>query len=219
MPSAAALDAGLLQALRELSTGPRRLLGIAGPPGAGKSTLAELICRTLTAERAQLLPMDGFHLAHSALERLDRAQRKGAPDTFDAAGYAHLLDRLRTQAADEVVYAPEFRRPLDEPIANALPLRGTTPLIVTEGNYLLLEEDGWAPVANLLDQVWYLEVDAAIRLEQLSGRHQRFGRSRQEALDWIARTDEPNARRIQATAHRAHKTVLWDQAAGLYRLR
>ncbi|MBT0571440.1 nucleoside/nucleotide kinase family protein [Curvibacter sp. CHRR-16] len=222
-PHSAALDAGLLQALRLLGNGPRRLLGIVGPPGAGKSTLAELVCATLNTAHAhplaQLLPMDGFHLAQSELERLGRAQRKGAPDTFDASGYAALLQRLRQQAPSEVVYAPDFRRPLDEPIANALPLWGTTPLVVTEGNYLLLAEDGWAPVAQWLDEVWYLEVDAAIRLEQLAQRHQRFGRTRQEALDWIASTDEPNARRIEATAVRAHRTVLWDAAAGLYRLR
>jgi pantothenate kinase len=92
--------------------------------------------------------MDGFHLAQVELERLGRAQRKGAPDTFDAAGYAALLRRLRTQTGDEVVYAPDFRREMEEPVAGALPVFAHTPLVITEGNYLLLQDAGWAPATG-----------------------------------------------------------------------
>jgi pantothenate kinase len=212
---AASLHLALLERLRQLASGPRRLLGVVGPPGAGKSTLASLMAQSLGAQ-AQAVPMDGFHLAQVELERLGRAQRKGAPDTFDAAGYAALLRRLRTQTGDEVVYAPDFRREIEEPVAGALPVFAHTPLVITEGNYLLLQDDGWAPVADLLDEVWYLQVDPALRLERLAGRHEQFGRSREQALAWIATTDEPNARRIKACMHRAHRRVAWDAATACF---
>ena len=202
----------LVQRLNALAGGPRRLLGVVGPPGAGKSTLAALMAQAI-GERAQAVPMDGYHLAQIELERLGRAQRKGAPDTFDAAGYAALLRRLRRQAADEIVYAPDFRREIEEPVAGALPVFAHTPLVITEGNYLLLDDDpAWAPVADLLDEVWYLDVPAALRLERLAARHIQYGRTREQALAWIAQTDEPNARRIEASAHRAGLSIGCDEA-------
>ena len=213
--AAPALHPDLLQALQALASGPRRLLGVVGAPGAGKSTLAALADAAM-GERALAVPMDGYHLAQAELVRLGRAQRKGAPDTFDAWGYAALLRRLRTQVPDEVVYAPDFQRTLEEPVAGALPVFAQTPLIVTEGNYLLLDEGPWVQVAGLLDEVWYLHVDADLRLERLAQRHQQFGRSRAEALEWIASTDEPNARRIEAVRHRAQRQVVWNQASGCF---
>ena len=212
----ASLHPALIERLQQLATGPRRLLGVVGPPGAGKSTLAALMTQSL-GERAQAVPMDGYHLAQAELERLGRAQRKGAPDTFDAAGYAALLQRLRQQREDEIVYAPDFRREIEEPVAGALPVFPGTPLIITEGNYLLLEEGAWASVALQLDEVWYLQVEPNLRLERLAQRHQRFGRSREEALAWIASTDEPNARRIEMVQHRAQRQVVWDEAQSLFR--
>lgn len=206
------LHPDLIQRLEDLAAGPRRLLGVVGPPGAGKSTLAALMAQAL-GERVQAVPMDGYHLAQVELERLGRAQRKGAPDTFDAAGYAALLRRLRQQGEGETIYAPDFRREIEEPVAGALPVFAHTPLVITEGNYLLLDDDpAWAPVADLLDQVWYLDVPAALRLERLAERHVRFGRSREQALAWIGQTDEPNARRIEASAHRAGLRIGCDEA-------
>lgn len=205
----------LLQRLHALSTGPRRLLGLVAPPGAGKSTLAALLVQAL-GQRAQAVPMDGFHLAQTELLRLGRTQRKGAPDTFDAAGYAALLQRLRHQDPDEVVYAPDFRREIEEPVAGALPVFPHTPLVITEGNYLLLDEAPWQEVAATLDEVWYLQVDTSLRLERLAARHVQFGRSREAALDWIARSDEPNARRVEASMHRAHRVVICDEGTQTY---
>lgn len=202
------LHPDLLARLHTLAQGPRRLLGLVAPPGAGKSTLAALMVQAMGA-RAQAVPMDGYHLAQAELQRLGRAERKGAPDTFDAAGYAALLQRLRRQHGDEVVYAPDFRRDLEEPVAGALPVFAHTPLVISEGNYLLLENGDWPQVTALLDEVWYLQVDDALRLERLRERHQRHGRSRAQALAWIAHTDEPNARLIEAQAHRAHAQVRW----------
>jgi pantothenate kinase len=189
--------------------GRRRLLGLVGPPGAGKSTLAAAL-HAAAPTRTQVVPMDGFHLAHVALTRLGRADRKGAPDTFDASGFVALLRRLRQQGPDEVVYAPEFRREIEEPVAGAIAIQPDTPLLIVEGNYLLLDEGPWAAVTACLDEVWYVDVDEALRLSRLLARHERFGRSPQAARDWVAQTDEPNARRIAEGRERAHRQVRWD---------
>ena len=196
-----AAELARLEAL--LADGRRKLLGLVGAPGSGKSTVAQALLDALPG-RAQVVPMDGFHLANAELGRLGRAGRKGAPDTFDGAGYVALLRRLRSQPAGETVYAPEFRREIEEPVAGAIAVRPETPLVITEGNYLLLEEGPWAGVAPLLDEVWYVEVDDRLRLERLLRRHQQFGRSLEAAQAWVAQTDEPNARRIAATRPRAH---------------
>jgi pantothenate kinase len=196
-----AAERARLEAL--LADGRRKLLGLVGAPGSGKSTVAQALLDALPG-RAQVVPMDGFHLANAELGRLGRAGRKGAPDTFDGAGYVALLRRLRTQPAGETVYAPEFRREIEEPVAGAIAVRPDTALVITEGNYLLLEEGPWAGVAPLLDEVWYVEVDDGLRMERLLRRHQQFGRSLEAAQAWVAQTDEPNARRIAATRPRAH---------------
>ena len=185
-----------------LQEGRRKILGLVGPPGCGKSTIAAALLELL-GERAVAVPMDGYHLANVELARLGRAQRKGAEDTFDSAGYVSLLRRLRNQASDEIVYAPEFRREIEEPIANAIPVFADTPLVITEGNYLLLEHGHWASVRGLIDEIWYVDVDADLRRERLVRRHMHFGRSLEAARAWVANTDEPNAVRIDATKSRA----------------
>lgn len=192
-----------------LASGQRKILGIVGPPGCGKSTLAQAVGEKC-GERAVVVPMDGFHLANVELTRLGRAGRKGAEDTFDSAGYVALLRRLREQPRDEIIYAPEFRREIEEPIANAIAIEPGQTLVITEGNYLLLEHGHWAKVRALLDEVWYVVVDPALRLKRLIERHERFGRSPQAARDWVATTDEPNARLIEATQSRADVLLDWD---------
>ena len=197
--------ADLVERATALARGPgRSLLGVVGPPGAGKSTLAEAVVEAL-GDRAVLVPMDGFHLADAELARLGRSDRKGAPDTFDAAGYVHLLRRL-VERTDEVVYAPVFRRELELAEAGALPVRRSVPLVVTEGNYLLLDGP-FAPVRGLLTECWYADVEREQRLAQLVARHERHGRSRAAALEWVERTDEPNARLVEATRERADVVV------------
>jgi len=186
----------------------RTLLGLVGAPGAGKSTLAAALLAEF-GDVAQVIPMDGFHLANVELERLGRRGRKGAPDTFDSAGYVALLRRLLAQTDDEVVYAPEFRRAIEEPIANAIPVFARTQLIVTEGNYLLLDDGPWADVKGLLDEVWYVDVDDTLRVDRLTRRHEQFGRSADEAAAWVAGTDEPNARLIEASRARASFVFRW----------
>ena len=191
-----------------LAGGGRQLLGLVGPPGAGKSTLAIALHRAF-ATVSQIVPMDGYHLANVELARLGRAGRKGAPDTFDSAGYVSLLRRLRVQRDDEIVYAPEFRREIEEPIAGAIAVLPTTRLVITEGNYLLLEQGAWAEVAALLDDSWYVAIDAGLRNQRLLARHEQFGRSPDAAAAWVASTDEPNARLIDSTRARARVEFRW----------
>jgi pantothenate kinase len=197
---------------RLLQDGQRKLLGLVGPPGAGKSTLAALLQQTFP-EDSQVVPMDGFHLANAQLRRLGRLDRKGAPDTFDSAGYVALLQRLRRQRPDETIYAPEFVREIEEPIAGAIAVRPSTPLVITEGNYLLLDDDHWVDVAPMLDEVWYVDLDRALRMQRLARRHEAYGRSAQEAVDWTANTDEPNARLIEQTKARATLVFQWEGEA------
>jgi pantothenate kinase len=198
-----------LERARELAAArPRTLLGITGPPGSGKSTLAARVAERV-GDAAALVPMDGFHLAQPELVRLGRRDRMGAPDTFDAAGYVALLRRLR-RLDEDVVYAPEFRREVEEPIAGAIPVARSCPLVVTEGNYLLLGDGGWAPVRPLLDEVWYVEVDDRTRVERLVRRHVAFGKTPEAARDWVLRSDEANAARVAATRDRADLVVRLD---------
>jgi pantothenate kinase len=189
--------------------GRRRILGIVGKPGGGKSALAARLVEDL-AGLAVYVPMDGFHLANSQLERLGRRERKGAVDTFDAAGYAALLRRLREPFKDVTVYAPSFRREIEEPIAGSIPVEPGIPLVVTEGNYLLVAEPPWAEVGGLLDQSWYVETDERLRLERLIARHVAYGKSPEEARLWSLGTDERNAELIGRTRSRGDLVVRWD---------
>ncbi|WP_290869728.1 nucleoside/nucleotide kinase family protein [Aquabacterium sp.] len=201
-----------LARVRELlQDGQRKLLGLVGAPGAGKSTLA-LALQHAFSDVSQVVPMDGYHLANVELRRLGLTERKGAPDTFDSTGYAAMLQRLRQQRPDEVVYAPEFRREIEEPVAGAIPVFPQTRLVITEGNYLLLDDGPWANVAALLDEVWYVDVDDSLRVNRLTQRHEQFGRSRQDAMAWVSATDEPNARLIATTRPRADIVFRWDGA-------
>ncbi|MEU2263160.1 nucleoside/nucleotide kinase family protein [Streptomyces sp. NPDC019645] len=200
------------RARRLARPGARHLLGIAGPPGAGKSTLAAELVGRLGPERAVLVPMDGFHLAGAELERLGRARRKGAPDTFDAAGYAALLTRLRSPEAGTAVYASAFDRALEEPVAGSIPVGPDVPLVVTEGNYLLHDDGPWSRIRALLDEVWYLELPDAVRVSRLVDRHVSFGKDRPYAERWVRDSDELNARLVARGRHRAHLTVLMGTA-------
>ena len=192
-----------------LSNGERRILGLVGAPGAGKSTLAHVLAQQWP-NAIQVLPMDGFHLANVELERLGRKQRKGAPDTFDAFGFIALLKRLRVQTANEVVYAPSYERTLEEGVAGAIAVQPSTPLIVVEGNYLLLSDPPWNQVQALLDETWFVDVPQDLRIRRLTQRHQQFGRDAKDAADWVQHTDEPNARRIEAERVKADVMFRWE---------
>ncbi|ONI72944.1 nucleoside/nucleotide kinase family protein [Actinosynnema sp. ALI-1.44] len=193
--------AELVGRARALAAADRAVLGICGAPGAGKSTLAAELVEAL-GDLAVYVGMDGFHLAQSELARLGRTERKGALDTFDGSGYVNLLKRLRSQG-DEVVYAPEFRREIEEPVACAVPVFPRTRLVVTEGNYLLVPDKPWGEVRDLLDEAWFLHLDEGERHRRLIARHEAFGRSPEQARDRALGPDERNASVINATAERA----------------
>jgi pantothenate kinase len=181
---------------------PRVMVGIAGPPAAGKSTLASslasALCRLHGGDVAVAVGMDGFHLANSELTRLGYAGRKGAPETFDAYGFVALLRRLR--AADEpVVYAPTYSRTVHESINSAVPVAAGVQVVVVEGNYLLLRRPPWDRVRGLLDVAFYLDTPAGVRVDSLVRRQRTRGLDRSSALNWVHGSDEVNAKLIAET--------------------
>lgn len=197
-----ALASELLQTLSgRLAAAPARLVvGLTGPPGAGKSTLAEQLEADL-AERGLLAgtaPMDGFHLSNAVLDALGRHGRKGAPDTFDVEGYLALLDRVRTGAD---VLAPVYRRDLHEPVAAGSLISGPG-VVITEGNYLALEDHGWHAARERIDLLIHLEVEPEELARRLVARHESFGKDRARAAHWVRTVDMPNARVVEAGAHR-----------------
>lgn len=187
------------------------IIGLTGAPGAGKSTLAARLVDAFSQQgrRTVLVPQDGFHLSNAALQRLDRSDRKGAPDTFDVAGYcATLLRAQQVRLTNETVWCPVFHREIEESFAAEIAVDPSTEVIVTEGNYLLLESGGWESVRPLLDMAWYVEAaDDADRVRRLIDRHVAHGRSRDAATEWVLRSDEANARVIEQTKHRADQVL------------
>jgi pantothenate kinase len=200
--------AELMRGIRPRDAGGRILVGIAGAPGSGKSTLADALVTRLVelGERAVYVPMDGYHLADAELRRQGLLDRKGAPQTFDSHGFARLLETLRARP-EHPVFAPSFERELEQPIAGAIPIFPEADIVVTEGNYLLLDEPGWRDARVQLDEVWHLDADPALRHERLVRRHILFGKTPDAAAAWVATVDEPNARLIESRASAADRVV------------
>jgi pantothenate kinase len=184
------------------------LVGVTGEPGAGKSTLTASLVAGLQQRgtRAVLVPMDGFHLANVALAALGRADRKGAIDTFDGAGYTALLTRLRAGGPD-TVWAPTYDRSIEESVAGAIGVPGGTEVVVTEGNYLLVDDGPWSAVRRLLDEVWAVDVDPEVRMARLLARHVEFGKPPERAAAWVDAVDVPNAAFVRSTFARADLVV------------
>lgn len=178
----------------------RVILGVTGPPGAGKTSCAELIVSTF--DHAVQVPMDGFHLADVQLRRLGLLERKGAIDTFDADGYRALLERIRG-VPQHTVYAPAFDRTIEQPIAGSIPVPPDARLVVTEGNYLLDEDAPWPSVRGLLSEVWFVDVPREERRRRLVARHVEFGKTPEQAQAWVRTVDEANAERIEKCCHKA----------------
>jgi len=205
-----AVDAltGRVQALAE-AAGRRILVGIAGSPGSGKTTLARAIVDRLNAGGATVavhLPMDGYHLANSTLDRLGIHDRKGAIETFDGWGFIALLDRLRSESG-HTIYAPSFRRKVDEGVAGEIAVEDSAEIIVVEGNYLLSDAEPWAGVVDRLDAAWFCETPQVERERRLIDRHTRHGRTPEAATAWAREVDGANAVLIEQSRDRADLVV------------
>ena len=181
---------------------PRFVFGLAGPPGSGKSTVA---ARLADALGAVVVPMDGFHLDNTELERLGLSGVKGAPETFDAAGFVRLVEQLTH--AESRVLAPSFDRLADRTIDAAITVEPHDHIVIVEGNYLLLERPPWAPLQELFHRTGYIDVDDATRVERLVARHVRHGRSLDDAREFVRMSDEANAAIVTATRPRADVLV------------
>jgi pantothenate kinase len=189
----------------------RLLIGIAGSPGAGKTTLARQVAAAVnellgSTDAAVHLPMDGFHLANRTLDRLGRHDRKGAIDTFDGWGFLALLRRLLAETK-HTVYAPSFDRAVDEGIAAEIAVPPAARVVMVEGNYLLAAAEPWGQIAGLLAESWFCETSEPERLRRLVDRHERHGRSPEAALAWAETVDGKNAALIDATRPRATLTI------------
>lgn len=197
----------LLERVVGLAAGPlqrRVVVGVAGSPGAGKTTLVLALLRATAADprlagRVAHVPMDGFHLPNATLDRLGRRDRKGAPDTFDVEAYAAVLAALR-EVPRRPVSAPSFDHAVGEPLADDIRVPVEADVVVSEGNYLLLPDGGWPAVRAQLDECWYCAPDMALRRSRLIARHVRAGRSLEDATAWVDRSDEANARLVEAAA-------------------
>lgn len=182
----------------------RVVVGIAGPPGGGKTSLVTAVLaaaarRPGLAGRLAHVPMDGFHLTNAELDRLGRRDRKGAPDTFDARAYAAVLAAVRDPARP-VVTAPSFDHAEGEPVPDALVVPEAADLVLTEGNYLLLDDGAWRDVRALLDEVWFCALPDEVRRDRLVARHVAAGREADDAVEWVHRSDEANAVLVAAGA-------------------
>ena len=194
----------------------RVIIGIAGPPASGKSTLAEAVVQRLNDQhtgpvaQAVLLPMDGYHLDNRILEARGLLARKGAPPTFDAAGFCDAVQLLAK--AERESFHPTFDRTLDLAVAGAISIGSETPVIVIEGNYLLLNSEPW----NRLREVFTATVFISPPVEVLKRRlHQRWidhGLDSDAALRRATQNDLPNAQLVISHSRNANLHLQQDQA-------
>lgn len=187
----------------------RLIVAIAGPPGAGKSTVSAAICTAINdreANAAVVVPMDGFHLDNAILDARDQRKRKGSPPTFDCAGFEVLLKRLRAGENDVVI--PLFDRKLDLARAGAAVVSGDQRILLVEGNYLLLDQSPWDRLAPLFDLTVFLQVDRIEMENRLVQRWLGFGYNVGSAQRRALSNDIPNADLVLSASRPADFTVI-----------
>lgn len=172
----------------------RFITAIAGPPGAGKSTLAHELAALLPQGTAIVVPMDGFHYDDIVLEQRGLRARKGAPETFDYRGFEALLRRIRAVEPDIAI--PVFDRGIELSRAGAAIIDAEVKFILAEGNYLLLDEAPWTGLAGLVDFSIYIDVPRAELERRLMQRWHDHGRSPEDARAWVDTNDLPNIDRV-----------------------
>jgi len=177
----------------------RYIVAIAGPPGAGKSTLAIDLAKKLPS--SEVLQMDGFHYDNAVLDKLGLRSRKGAPETFDYEGFAAILKRIR--ASEPNIAIPVFDRTIDLARAGAAIIRQGTKIILTEGNYLLLDELPWTGLADYFDLTVFLDVPRPELQRRLIQRWLDLGRTRDQAEYWVTSNDMPNVDRVLKARRKA----------------
>lgn len=197
------LDELVDQARQFSITGQRKILGVAGAPGSGKTTITQAILKGLTPGSVVIVPMDGFHLSNSTLINWNRRERKGAWDTFDSDGFIHLLKRIKFQSNSEVIHAPDFDRDIDESIGSCIPITSSNSLVIVEGTFLLSKQGNWPDVLPLLDQAWFVNLEDNIRQDRLISRHLKHGMNLEEATSWAMGTDEKNAQMVNSDYERS----------------
>ena len=206
----ASQEAALARIQNHLENSSERvLIGIIGKPGAGKSTLSKFLMAKLPKEFVTVVPMDGYHLSNKVLKDLKRADRKGAPDTFDVSGFISLVKRIRTEQTQNIYY-PIFDRAIEESIAAQGVVTSDTKVVIIEGNYLLHDDGGWEVCNDLLDESWMVDVDDDKRISRLISRHIAYGKDPEAAKAWAKGTDEVNAKLIERGRNRADFVVAID---------
>jgi pantothenate kinase len=183
----------------------RFIVAIAGPPGSGKSTLAERLHEVLPEDASVVVPMDGFHFDDVVLDRRGLRSRKGAPETFDYAGFAALLKRIRAGEPDIAI--PVFDRSMELSRAGAAVIGSGAKFILVEGNYLLLDEAPWSALSGLFDFSIFVDVPRPELERRLMQRWRSHGKSDDDARAWIASNDLPNIERVLARRHKADLVV------------
>jgi len=195
---------------RRAGKAERFIVAIAGPPGSGKSSLAERLSEVLPADKTAVVPMDGFHFDDIILNRRGLRSRKGAPETFDFAGFAALLGRIRSGEPDIAI--PVFDRSMELSRAGAAIIGSDVKFVLVEGNYLLLDEEPWSGLGSLFDFSIFVDVPRSELERRLMERWRGHGKSDDDSRAWIASNDMPNIERVLARRRVADLVVASNKA-------